>query len=250
VNLKTDQEPGVLNNLGWEYEQLKLFGKMISLYKKAMAKNYTLASANLSRINIENGFYDEASDILTQALSQKEHHENVEYYLNQLKTFTKKENDEEELLLEEAKKYKGFNLEFAEAISTPYDKYEIDGSWMTDYKDLKEFRIQFVSPDTLVGEHKIEFPYEPAIPFSRERTGPEIWVKRTVFSGSLINRGITYSIKMFSSPQEGWKNILGSGPKSEFTGFGILSQDNRQIKFNVEEKEKFEFFVAQKKEVV
>lgn len=91
--LKTEKSPLTLNNLGAEYEHLKLYGKSISLYKKAMGKE-TLANANIARLYIEQGFFDEAKDVLDKAVEIKNHHENVDFYLNNLKTVIEDEEKE------------------------------------------------------------------------------------------------------------------------------------------------------------
>ena len=155
--LNTNEERDVLNNLGIEYENLKLLGKSVSALKKAESLDETLSNANLSRMYIEKGFYDEAESILTKALENKDHHKSVDYHLNNLKTSKEGEEEKEKNVLEEAKEYRDFALEFAKAISIPFDTYaEINGLWLTDYGQLKEFRIQFDAPNRLSGEHKEE----------------------------------------------------------------------------------------------
>lgn len=155
--LNTNEGPVALNNLGIEYENLKLLGKSVSALKRAESLHETLANANLSRMYIEKGFYDEAENILIKALEKKGYNKNVDYYLNNLKASKEQEEENEKKLLEEIKGYKDFALEFAKAISIPFDKYgEINGLWVTDYGELQEFKIQFDAPHKLTGEHEEE----------------------------------------------------------------------------------------------
>lgn len=243
--LNIEEGAGALNNLGIEYENLKLLGKSVSALKKSESLDDTLASANLSRIFIEKGFYDEAENTLVKALEKKDHHRNVEYYLNNLKTSKEGEEEKEKQFLEEAKEYKDFVLEFAKAISIPFDKCaEISGLWVTDYGELKEFKIQYDAPHKLAGEHEEEISTTggllTALAVGGQETGK--WTKKILFSGTIANRGLRYSIKISSHG----RTILGGGI-SEFKGFAILSVDNKEIKFSVEKEEKPEFFTARKK---
>jgi tetratricopeptide (TPR) repeat protein len=248
--LKTSEDSTAMNNLGWEYERLKLFGKSVWAYRKAMNKDETLANSNLARLYIEKGFYDEARNILDNALEKKEHHGNVDYYLNHLKTSIEKEEKDEESLLKGTQESRAFILDYAQAIAVPFNNYAaITGLWITDYKDLKELKIQFVSPNILAGEHEVK--YTSAIPYrmgllayahgvAKQETITRI--KKITFSGKIINRRLRYSVKVSSDSE----SLLTSALRTEFTGFGILSQDNQEIKFIVEKEGEFEYFTAKK----
>lgn len=245
--LNTKEGPVALNNLGIEYEHLELLGKSVSALKKAESLDETLSNANLSRKYIEKGFYDEAENILTKALEKKDHHKSVDYYLNDLKTSKEGEEEKEKTVLEEAKEYRDFALEFANAISVPFDTYaEINGLWLADYGQLKEFRIQFDAPNRLSGEHKEEIlstgSLLAALASPGHRPEPEKRIKTIVFTGTITNRGIRYSVEISSHGE----TFLTQGI-SEFKGFGTFSLENQEIKFSVEKEGKPTFFTAKKK---
>ena len=118
-HLKTSNDSMALNNLGVEYEHLKFHGKSVHSFKKAIELNYTLSSANLARIYIESGLYDEADRVLSDAIEKDRHHENVDYYLNNLKTSIEREDQEETKIFEDTIKYRNFIFNFAKSISIP-----------------------------------------------------------------------------------------------------------------------------------
>lgn len=248
--LKTSEDSTAINNLGVEYERLKLFGKSVHSYMKAISKDNTLANANIARLYLEKGFYDDAEKILNHAIEKKEHHENINYYLNQLKTSIEKEEKNEESLIKVVQDYREFILDYAQVITVPFNQLEgIGGIWLTDYSDLKEFEIQFVSPDTLTGEHQIQ--YTSAIPYRMgllaytygvSKQEPITRIKKTTFSGKIINRGLRYSINISSDSE----TLLTAGLRAELTGLGIFSLDKHEIKFVVEKEGNFEFFTAKK----
>ena len=141
-------------------------------------------------------------------------------------------------------------LEFAQAISVRFDKYEeIKGLWRVDYRDIKELKIEFLSPNLLVGEHEIEEPHEFAIPtpFLIKRES-EKEIKRITFSGTIINRGLKFSIKVSKHSQKAMTTFLGAlTPLSfELAGFGILFPDCKEIRFVIEKESKIEVFTAKK----
>jgi tetratricopeptide (TPR) repeat protein len=251
LHLKSSQDSMAMNNLGVEYQELNLQGKAVTSYKKAVEGENTLANANLANLYIKEGFFDEAKLILNQAIKKEDHHENVEFYLNQLNTLVDKEEKSEESLLKDAKEHRENILEFAQAISVRFDKYEeIKGLWRTDYGDVKEFSIEFLSPNLLVGEHEIEEARKFAIPpppsfFKRES---EKEIKRIIFSGTIINRGLKFSIKVSKDSQKAVTTLLGALTPSAFelVGFGILSPDGKEIKFVIEKERKIEVFTARK----
>lgn len=246
--LKTTEDSNVMNNLGVEYQNLNLLGKSVWSYKKAIDKGESLANANLAWRYIEKGFYDEAKNILSQAIEKEDHHENVDSNLNHLKTSIEKEEEEENSILTSAKETRNIILEFAQAITIPFDGYEkINGLWAADYSDLKEFKIEFISPNILTGKH--EFKYQSSITTFPSvlpsvyglKVETETRIQKIIFSGTIINKGLKYLIKISTDS----KSLLGGG-SIELIGFGILSHDNQVIKFIIEKEGKFEFFTSKK----
>lgn len=193
----------VLNNLGVEYGQLKLLGKRIDAYKKAITRGETLASANLSSIFINNGLYEEAENLLGEALKIEDHHQNVDYYSNLLKTSIEKEEKEEEEILERVKEYRKYILDYAKAISLKFDKYdELNGLWVVDHKDIEKINIKFIPPNQLTGQHKFEYTVPAsALALAIHRSVAEKRTKEINFKGTIINRGIKYLLSVKEYPE-------------------------------------------------
>ncbi len=241
AHLKTDESAHVMNNLGVSYGYLGMLGKSVESYKEAGLKGNTLANANLASDYIQKGFYTEAKDILTQAVKKEEHHERVDYRLSELKDSIRSEVEKEELVLKDAKEHRQFILDFAKATSVPFIVCDqMNGAWVSDYSGLDTFEVRFVPPDILEGKHEVEYPYYLSALESQER------IKKTVFSGTVINRGIKYSIKVSSYP----KDVLPFVEKEEipeFSGFGFLVEDGQAMELTAEKDGKTEFFTAQRK---
>jgi tetratricopeptide (TPR) repeat protein len=249
--LKAKEDPGVLNNLGVEYGSLKLVGKRIEAYKKAVEKGNTLANANLASIYINDGFFDEAKEILDKAIRKGDYHQNVDYYSSNLKEISDKEGKDEESLLEISKEYRKYILEYAKAISIKNLRYnDINGLWGTHYKDIGEFIIEFKAPNILIGTHKIEdksakyvVPRGLGLPITTGE-GFDVKIKEISFSGIIINRGIKWTIK--SKKYTAGLSYLSSGD-IDISGFAILSEDIKQITFIIENIKSFEVFKGNKK---
>lgn len=249
-HLKTSNDSMALNNLGVEYEHLKFHGKSVHSFKKAIELNYTLSSANLARIYIESGLYDEADRVLSDAIEKDRHHENVDYYLNNLKTSIEREDQEETKIFEDTIKYRNFIFNFAKSISIPFATYEeIAGTWIASYGDLKEFELKIELPNIIRGTHRVEYSHSAPIGLLYAMKGDqpiqtEPRIKETALSGTIINKGLKYTFKINSNAKRA-STLLGGGA-NEFSGYGIISPDNLQINFVVEKAGKFEFFTAKK----
>lgn len=253
-HLKTSDDSMALNNMGVEYGRLKLLGKSVHSYKKAIELNNTLSIANLARIYIDSGLYDEANLVLSQAIEKENHHENVDYNLNHLKTSIEREDQEETKLLEDTNAYRNFIFNFAKSISIPFAIYEeIAGTWITSYGDLKEFKLEIELPNIIKGTHRLEYLHSAptrglglyAIKVD-QAIQTETRIKETTLSGTIINRGLKYTFKINSNANKA-SYLLGIGEKDEFSGYGIISSDNLQIDFVVEKAGKCEYFTANKR---
>ncbi len=257
AHLKTSDDSSALNNMGWEFSRLKLLGKSVHSYKKAIELDHTLASANLARIYIESGLYDEAKLVLSQAVEKENHHESVDYYLNQLKTSIEKEDQEESKLFKDTNTYRNFIFNFAKAISTSFNRYkEINGLWIANYGELKEFRISIELPNSLKGTHQLDYTYTYpsgglgvyyALPSLKDASTIQIEnrTKETILSGAIINKGLKYKFKINMNSKKA-SNLLSTGDNIEFSGYGTISSDNLHIDFVLEKEGKFEYFTAHK----
>lgn len=259
THLKTSDDSVALNNIGVEYRQLKLLGKSVYAYKKAIELNNTLSSANLARIYTESGLFDEAERVLSQAIEKENHHENVDYNLNHLKTSIEREDQEESKLFKDTHTYRNFIFNFAKAISTSFNRYEeINGLWIANYGELKEFRISIELPNIIKGTHRLDYIYTYpswglniyALRSLKDESAvqTENRTKETTLSGTIINKGLRYKFKINANTKKA-SSLLGTGDDIEFSGYGTISPDNHHIDFVVEKEGKFEYFTAHKSQV-
>jgi tetratricopeptide (TPR) repeat protein len=245
AHLKTDVGMHVLNNLGVEYAQLKLLGKRVDTYKKALAKGETLASANLSKIYIDNGLYEEAETILKEASKKEDHHQNVDYFANLLITSLENEEKEEEKILEKVKEYRKYIFDYAKAVSLKFDRYdELNGQWFVNNKDIGVINIKFAPPNQVIGQYKFEYTVpSSALQIAILGSGEERRTKEINFKGTIINRGIKYSMSVKEYPEK--PSLLSSDTK-EFSGFGILRDVDREMIFVIDKERDFDVFKANK----
>ena len=106
-----------LNNLGAECQGVDLPFKAVNYYKKAAAKDNTLAMANLAYLFMNTGFYDEAVAELSQATQLPDPHENVSFARAQIEERRKEELDKWTKLIETGTRQQKFLREFASGIS-------------------------------------------------------------------------------------------------------------------------------------
>lgn len=120
----------VLNNLGVNYEELKMPIKSIASYKESEKLGNTLASANLAYRLFDAGFMKEAKEILDLAKEKDEVHTNVNEALAKIVTRTKVEDDVEKEKKSEARKLRSFFIGYVDAKFTKsVELQSISGDW-------------------------------------------------------------------------------------------------------------------------
>lgn len=164
----------------------------------------------------------------------------------------KKKKDK--VIVEDAKELKKTLIVFAHAVATPFDQQQaVDGLWVTDYADLKEFIIQYTAPDRLEGVHNRTYMEEYggyANAFFKTqgvKLEPKEKTQRVNFSGIVMNYGIKYSISISSEPQKTTVSVLPDMSSVEYKGFAILAKDISKINFYIEKEGKLLTFMATKK---
>ncbi len=121
-----------LNNLGVCAGEFELTGKQVSLYKRSMNEEYTLAMANLANSFINGGFWNEAKEILDKARVAENPHENVGNALYRLQSF---QDDEDKKWGDLTKKAEKFQRRVREYCDACFDKaglsFDCSGVWYT-----------------------------------------------------------------------------------------------------------------------
>lgn len=131
-----------LNNLGVIYNALGLTSKGAESYKKAIALNNTLASANLAYIHMGAGLVEEAEMLLQDAYTKKNIHPNVHEASTALDKKRKAEEELKNKALAEGEKIQQF---YRNALTRKLEKTEsiahiLQGKWKLDDKNTYEIR--------------------------------------------------------------------------------------------------------------
>src|SRR3990167_6452215 len=155
------EDAAVQNNLGVQYDNLKMPVKSILSYKKAEKLGNTLASANLAYRLMNAGFTEEAKTILDTAKTKQDAHPNVNFALSELPKRIEKEDEVEKGKIKFALNLRKFFLDFTEGKFIKSDKLSnVGGEWKSDGDTL--FQLS-VSDNKLTGmwkEKLISYEYD------------------------------------------------------------------------------------------
>jgi len=148
LQLKAEQ-PSALNNLGVIYRRLELPIAATRAQEQAVELGETLPAANLGYAYLNEGFIDEAQALLATAMSKPDHHENITHALAEIESRKRAESDKLEVLLEDAKKQRGFLQLMGDAILDTDSPREINGAWTFP---VGEINLVQCSPESVVGK--------------------------------------------------------------------------------------------------
>lgn len=127
------------NNLGVQYDELKLKVKCTESYYKATGYNETLAMANLARKYLNEGFTKDAQELVDRANKLSNEGIKVDYRVGdaqkRIKDLTEEENKKEKEILLESEKERKFRVCYAKAFCSEETiaKAEIEGTWETPW---------------------------------------------------------------------------------------------------------------------
>lgn len=151
----------VQNNLGVQYDNLKMPIKSILSYKKAEKLGNTLASANLAYRLMNAGFTEEAKTILDTAATKEAAHPNVNSALSDLPKRVEKEEEIEKGKIKLALNLRKFFLGFTEGKFIKSNTLgNVGGEWKSDSETI--FQLS-VSDSKLTGTWKeklISYEYD------------------------------------------------------------------------------------------
>jgi len=139
----TTKSPIGLNNMGVEYQTLKLPAKSISSFEKAACYKETLAMSNIANRYLDEGFVKNAKEQINNAneLNKEdiEVHGNVGIAQNRIVKMLEDEETKEKEILAEAEKERKFRVKYSEAFycGTSVAKERLEGSWKTPWGDLR-----------------------------------------------------------------------------------------------------------------
>lgn len=229
------------NNIGVLYDDFKLNIKSVNSYKKAITFNETLSVANLAQLYINNGFLDEAKQLLSGTEKLKNDgvriHPNVGRVESSLASAEKKENEKEEKIFYDAQKYNQFIVKYAKEYCTLFDAdiTKLSGVWATH---LGEYNLEFDK------KFQIEFKSDAKSNHPHMRIG---------LKGQIVNRALNCLIVSVKDDdfcrvpglKRGLFNFGLLSPKG-CNAYGIISEDYRQIQICVLEDDEIHYYVWKK----
>ncbi len=154
-------DESVQNNLGVQYDNLKMPIKSVSSYRKAEKLGETLASANLAYRLMNAGFTEEAATMLNSATEKENVHPNVNSALSDLPKRIEKEDETEKGKIKFALDLRKFFLGFTEAKFIKSDKLSgISGEWKSEIGTIFQLSISLNNLTATWKEKLISYEYD------------------------------------------------------------------------------------------
>lgn len=132
-----------LNNLGVQYDVLKLSYKGVQSYYKSADQNGTLAMANLAQKYLNEGFIKDARELVDKANKLSNEGVKPDYRVGKaqerINNLTEEESKKEKAILAEAEKERNFRVDYSNAFcsETTVTKSDIERVWETPWGNLK-----------------------------------------------------------------------------------------------------------------
>lgn len=213
---------GSWNNLGVSYDGLGLHGKSIEAYKESKNLGGTLAIANMAYRYIDNGFFEEAEEILGEAVKIENYHPNVAAAKARVEELKEDEENKERQILESYEPHGLFYKSYSEAyIDKQVDKGILDGRWETKHGEIE---IKQTTND-FQGEGKHEKVDKLTTAILGERGKLYKNYKEIKLTGSIIGRSAKYELKI-----EEFSDIHKSKKQNVFTGLLVIDKDYNLLK--------------------
>ncbi|HAJ27077.1 MAG TPA: hypothetical protein DCG53_07510 [Syntrophus sp. (in: bacteria)] len=231
------------NNIGVAYSKLDIKGKAIESFKKA-ANEYdeSLSMANIALSYINQGFLNEAQDILSVARTKSNVHKNVDSATARINDVKEEEEEALKKALKKVDPEQKFLIKFAEAYALP-SEVDVKGKWsalhgemLIDMKDniifgVTESRFQSIT-NALVTAKLGGFGM-----------GSEDSKRIISIDGLIINSSIEYQLKIQITAGSTLLTGLGE-TEYVFKGLMCVSKDAQNISVMERKvgKEEIEFY--------
>ena len=246
--INTTKSLGGLNNLGVQYNILKLPAKSINSFFKSAENKETLAMANIAGRYLNEGFIKDAKREIKKAheLSGEdiEVHGDIGIVQNRIEEILEKEKKKEKVILEKAEKERKFRVKYSEAFycGNDLDKEKIDGTWSTPWGDIKiifnEDKKSFIGS----GEKKIP-PDKFLLTLIKNQTGSNLdfFTKRLIsIQGNINKLSGNYEITIEEKDEYEGGTSYGEEKTYKITGYMVINKDINKIE--VREKKNDEDF--------
>lgn len=131
-----------LNNLGVAANNVEVPTKAVDYYKKSVDQGNTLAMANLAQLYLNNGFLEDAKNIIKIAQAHENPHENVSHVITAIHTKEENEKKKWDETLKKGNEYRKFIREYTSAyFGEGIRAANFEGSWSLKNKTKVEIKI-------------------------------------------------------------------------------------------------------------
>jgi len=235
--INATKSPSGLNNLGVQYNILKLPAKSINSFLKSAENKETLAMANIAGRYLNEGFVEDAKREIKKAheLSGKdiEVHGNIGIAQNRIEEILEKEKKKEKVISEKAEKEKKFRVKYSEAFycEVDLDKEKIEGVWSTPWGDIKIIFDKEKNSFTGSGEKKLS-PDEFLLTLIKNQSGShrDFFTRRLIsIQGNITKLSGRYEIIMEEKDEYADGTSYGEKKSYKITGYMVINKDINKI---------------------
>ncbi|HHT9134032.1 MAG TPA: hypothetical protein ACFYD2_03935 [Candidatus Avalokitesvara rifleensis] len=234
----TTKSPSGLNNMGVQYDNLKLPAKSIESYLKSADCNETLAMANIAQRYLHGGFVVNAQEQIDRAnklaVQGVKVHGNVGNAQSTLDNIVEDEETKEKEILIEAEKERKFRVKYSECFlcEKSVDKGKLTGIWETPWDEVNltlDEKGAFFGD----GEKREKIEYKAGSQIGAllsgysEKQAEQYETKRIRVDGTIERMSGKYKIKV--EKEGGRGGLLSQREACEANGYMIINEDYNTI---------------------
>ena len=234
---KIIKSPMGLNNLGVQYDILKIPAKGMDSYLESAKNNITLAMANIAQRYLNGGFIEDAEREIEKANQLFGEgivvHGNIGIAKNRIEEILEKEKKDEKVILTKAEEERKFRVKYSEAFycSNDLDKQKIDGTWSTSLGDIKIIFDKESNSFIGSGEKKIP-PDKMILALIKNQTGSNVdfLTKRLInIQGNITKLSGKYEITIEEKDEYSDGTSYGEKETYKVTGSMVINKDINEI---------------------
>lgn len=218
-----------LNNLGVGYSAHELNCKAVQNYIKASENGETLAMANLCYKYLNEGFLDEAKNLVEKArkLGQKgvNVHVNISGVEQKIGKLSEEENEKEKVLFAESEKERRFRVKYSHAFLSDkhVEKSRFEGSW-----DAPE-GVTTITFDKITGSFQAILQKEVSSILAASLGGaPSFFVTKKI-TGVIEGLSGRFEVESQEESKTSGTILSGSGTSSTTTGLMVINESIDRI---------------------
>ena len=246
--INTTKSPGGLNNLGVQYNILKLPAKSVNSFIKSAENKETLAMANIAQRYLNEGFVEDAKREIKKAYELSgegvEVHGNIGIAKNRIEEILEKEKEKEKVILNKAEDERKFRVKYSEAFYCDIDlgKEKFDGVWSSSWGDIKIIFDKGKNSFTGSGEKKLP-PDQFLLTLIKNQSDlhRDFFTRRLIYiQGNITKLSGQYEIIMEEKNE--YSDGTSYGEKKTYKVTGTMAIDKEINEIKVMEKKNNEDF--------